>query len=206
MNRRHKLLLSFVAVLAVGAAVVLALIPPEARLGGAIRVVLLHGALARTGLTLFALGGAIGLLALVRPSEALNRWVATAQRVGLVAWIVYFLSSIVATWLTWGVPIAWNEPRTQVSIKILVMVAAYFPLARWVGQPWFAALLNVAIGVSSIVLVKTAGLVQHPQDPVMGANASIFPLLFMILWAILVAIAVLLTVIVHDRSVGRDPR
>jgi len=51
-------------------------------------------------------------------------------------------------------------------------------------------------------LVKSAGAVQHPLNAVMGANAAIFPTLFVTLWAVLVAMALTAARWLHVRAVS----
>jgi len=189
-------------VLAVVATIVVLAIPPEAKLGGAIRIVLLHGALARTGIVMLGLGAMAGAVMLImRRTElaALNR---TLQTTALWTWIVYFASSVVATWITWGVPVAWSEPRTQASLKILAMVIVFAVVTRRIGQPMLTAFANLVAGLMAFFLIRSAGAVQHPLNAVMGANAAIFPVLFVTLWGILVAMALTAARWLHVRAVS----
>jgi hypothetical protein len=188
-------------VLAVAAVVVVWSIPPEAKLGGAIRMVLLHGALARTGIVMLglaAMAGAVMLILRRDPLAALNR---TMQASALGTWVVYAASSVVATWITWGVPVAWSEPRTQASARILAMVVVFFVVTRRIGQPVLTAFANLVAGLAAFLLIRSAGAVQHPVDPVMGADAAIFPVLFVTLWGILVAMALTAARWLHVRTV-----
>ncbi len=187
------------AALAVLAAAVVWAIPPEAKLGGAIRIVLLHGALARTGIVMLGLAAMAGAVMLILRGDrftALNR---TLQTTALWTWVVYAVSSVVATWITWGVPVAWDEPRTQASAKILAMVVVFFLVTRRIGQPLLLAFANLVAGLAAFLLIRNAGAVQHPLNAVMGANAAIFPILFITLWGILVAMALLVARWIHVR-------
>lgn len=188
-----------VAALASLAAIVVWAIPPEAKLGGAIRMVLLHGALARTGIVMLGLAAIAGAVMLIMRRASLTDLNRTLQTTALGTWIVYAASSVIATWMTWGVPVAWNEPRTQASAKILVMVVVFFVVTRRVGQPMLTAFANLVAGLTAFLLVRSAGTVQHPVNAVMGANSAIFPTLFVTLWAILVAMALTVARWIHLR-------
>jgi hypothetical protein len=195
-----------IAGLAVVAAIVVLAIPPEAKLGGAIRIVLLHGALARTGIVMLGIGAMAGAVMLIMRRDGLAALNRTLQTAALWTWIVYFVSSVIATWITWGVPVAWDEPRTQASLKILAMVIVFALVTRRVGQPMLTAFANLVAGLMAFFLVKSAGAVQHPLNAVMGANAAIFPALFLTLWAVLVAMALTAARWLHVRnaSTGSD--
>jgi hypothetical protein len=175
------------------------LIPPEATLGGTIRIVLLHGALARTGLVVFAAAAACAGLAVVTGRRSLYGWTWTLQVTAVVTWTLYFISSLIATKLTWGVALALAEPRTQASIKILIMAFVFLPLALWIAQDQFTAALNIVAGATAITLTRMAAPVQHPVNPVMDAGTWLFPALFVAMWVVLTLMAFVGATWLHSR-------
>lgn len=199
-----RLIPALLAGLAVVAAVVVWAIPPEAKLGETIRIVLLHGALARTGIVMLGLAAMAGGVALVLRRPGLDGVNRTLQTTALGVWVVYFASSIVATWMTWGVPVAWAEPRTQASIKILLLVVVFYLVTRYVAQPVLTQIANLVAGLAAFFLIRSAGAVQHPVNPVMGADAAIFPILFVTLWGLLTVMALLAARWLHVRTEARS--
>ena len=113
MSRLQKLRNGFLPLLAVGLLALLmvwvALAPDEARLGNLVKLVYVHGALVWVGLVTFSVAGGLGLVALVvrRPMWYHGTW--AAGLAALVIWIVYIVSAMAVTGLTWGQMIAWNE-------------------------------------------------------------------------------------------------
>jgi hypothetical protein len=159
-------------------------------LGSIIKAVYLHGALVQTGLVVFTAGGLLGLACVIWKKDALIEWCLAVQKTGVAVWIVYALSSMLATYLAWGVAIAWNEPRVQASAKILGASAGFLILTLWVDSGWFAALANVAMAVLAWVLTQGAMAVRHPLDPIGSSESALFKVFFLAILAVVLAMAV----------------
>ncbi|MDH7489962.1 MAG: hypothetical protein QHH80_10700, partial [Anaerolineae bacterium] len=108
------------AVWLIALAALLILSPSEKTLGDVVKLVYLHGALVRTGLLAFTAAGALGLAALLAHSDRVARWGEAVGHTALVVWTAYVLSSMVVTYLAWGVAIAWGEPRVRASAHIFL--------------------------------------------------------------------------------------
>jgi len=176
--------------LAVVSALILLAIPPEATLGSAIRPVFLHGALVQTGLVTFAAAGVAGAIALVVARERAYRISTSGQVTATLVWIAYIVSSMVATYIAWGVAIAWYEPRVQASAKVLGASLLCLLLCRVIRDPRLSAVANGALAVLAWVLVKGTSVLQHPLDPI-GTSASLtYRALFAALWLVLVLLTV----------------
>ncbi len=184
----HSLLISGLA-----AGLILLFLPPEQTLGTVIRPVLLHGALVQVGLICFAAAAVMGLVALVRPDPAWLRWCRAVLAVAVIVWLAYALSSMVATYLAWGVAIAWYEPRVQASALTLLTGSVLYLVAVWLDQPRFTALAGLLAGTSAWWLVKGAALLRHPLDPLGSSSSLAFKLSFVGLLAILLFMSVQLT-------------
>ena len=156
------------------------LAPAESRLGNLVKLVYVHGALVWAGLATFSLAGVLGLVALgVRylgrsANRAQNWYVGTgaAGKAALVIWIIYVISAILVTGLTWGQWIAWNEPRVQATALMLGAALVLALVARLVDHPDFTAMVNVAMGILPWILVSQADAIRHPVDPIGGSNSS----------------------------------
>jgi len=127
---------TFVALVAI-IALLLWLSPAEQTLGNVVKLIYLHGALARTGLVTFGVAGLMGLAALVVRRSALAAWCDAAGKSALAFWIVYSLSSMISTYMAWGVLVAWNEPRVVASIQVLAAASLIAGAKLFCGALWF---------------------------------------------------------------------
>ena len=180
-----------VSLISLGAlvAALLFLLPPERTLGDVIKAVFLHGALVRTGLIAFAVTGILGLAALVWNVEPLHRWCLAALKTAGMVWGVYALSSMVATYLAWGVVIAWDEPRVQASARVLGAYAFLLTLALWVNDRRLTAAVSIVIAVLTWMLTKGAINIRHPFDPIGSSDSAVFRWFFAAISATILLIA-----------------
>jgi hypothetical protein len=179
--------------LAVITLILLLLLPPEQMLGHIIKVVFLHGALVQTGLLTFAAAGIVGLGYLVFRRETLYLWCLAAQKTGVVVWSLYILSSIVVTYLAWGIPVAWNEPRVRISAIIWFTCLAFLLLGRLAQQHVFTAIINIVMAVAAWMLVKSAGILRHPFDPIGTSNSPLFKIIYAALGVVTFLMAIQVT-------------
>jgi hypothetical protein len=158
----------------------LLLSPAETRLGNLVKLVYVHGALVWAGLLTFSLAGVLGLVALgsrhlLGAAEGAKHWYRGTEATSLAAiivWIIYAISSMAVTGLTWGQLIAWNEPRVRATGLILVAAIVLFVVARLVDHWDFTALVSVLMGIVSWVVVRQAGVIRHPVDPIGGSGSA----------------------------------
>jgi hypothetical protein len=148
------------------------LAPAEARLGNLVKLVYVHGALVWTGLLSFTLAGVLGLVALVVRLPIWYRGTRAAGVAALIVWIVYIISSMAVTGLTWGQLIAWNEPRVRATGLILVAAVVLALVAWLMDHGGFTAAVNVIMGVVPWVVVRQAGVIRHPVDPIGGSGSA----------------------------------
>jgi len=167
-------------------AVCVILAPAEAQLGQLIKLIYVHGALVTVGLAAFSVAGGLGLVALVvrRPVWYNGTWAAGLAALGI--WIVYILSSMAVTGLTWGQVIAWNEPRVRASALILLAAIVLAVVTRLVGHRDFTAVVNLVMGMVPWILVRRAEAIRHPIDPIGGSQSASIQVFFVL---IVVAVA-----------------
>ena len=180
MSRLQKLRNGFLPLLAVGLLALLmvwvALAPDEARLGNLVKLVYVHGALVWVGLVTFSVAGGLGLVALVvrRPMWYHGTW--AAGLAALVIWIVYIVSAMAVTGLTWGQMIAWNEPRVRATGLILVAAVVLAIVARLVdggaAPRDFTAVVNMVMAIVPWVVVRQAEVIRHPVNPIRGSESA----------------------------------
>lgn len=183
----------------------LALLPPEKTLGPVIKVIFLHGALVRIGLLTFLAAGLLGLATLFTRSGVWLRWCLAAQKAAVIIWIVYALSSMISTRLSWGEWIAWDEPRVRASIYVLGFSIAALLIVLWVNSRIFTGLTNVLVAVVSWLLVRGASILRHPFDPIGTSGSSTYALLYWLMVAALLVLAGLLVWGLKQRISSIEP-
>lgn len=171
MARMQRLLLvPILAVIVLGVA--LMLMPPERSVGYLLRVIFVHGALVQVAVGLFVLGALAALLALVTDHPRAWAWTRAAQVTALEAWLAGFIVSFYPSYVTWGAPIVWAEPRTQMMTRVLIVAVLVFSISRWVEDRRVIALGTGAVGLLVPFLVWRTAVIRHPLDPV-GTSPSV---------------------------------
>jgi hypothetical protein len=176
------------------------LAPAESRLGNLVKLVYVHGALVWAGLATFTLAGGLALVALAvrhlaRSTKRAKSWYRGTRAAGVAAlaiWIIYVISAILVTGLTWGQWIAWNEPRVQATALILGAALVLALVARLVDHPDFVAMVNVVMGILPWILVSRADAIRHPVDPIGGSNSSSIQGYFLLIQLTVLALAAIL--------------
>ena len=186
-----------IPILAVVAGLLVWLIPEEQTLEWVIRLVLLHGALVQAALLLFAAAGILALVYLFTRRPALYGWLTALQQGAVLMWIIYFASSMVVTYLSWGEWIAWSEPRTQASVHVLWFSVVSLLLTWWVGNHTFTALVNLVVAGVAWFLVKGATIFRHPFNPVGESGSALYQWLLPALTLVVLLLGVEVTRLLH---------
>ena len=173
-------------------AVCVILAPAEAQLGQLIKLVYVHGALVMVGLAAFSVAGGLGLVALVVRRRVWYNGTWAAGLAALIVWIIYILSSMAVTGLTWGQVIAWNEPRVRASALILVAAIVLAVVTRLVGLRDFTAMVNVVMGIVPWILVRRAEALRHPLDPIGSSQSASIQVFFVLIVAAVAGLALTL--------------
>lgn len=190
-----------IPILALIALLLVWLVPEEQTLEWVIRLVFLHGALVQTGLILFGMAGVLGAIYLVARRAALFGWLVALQQAAVVMWVVYSLSSMMVTYLSWGEWIAWSEPRVQASFHVLWFSVVSLILTWWVANQTFTALANMVVAGVAWMLVKGATIFRHPFDPIGTSGSSLYQWLFPVLAIVLLLLGAEVTRLLH--RIGR---
>ncbi len=186
-----------------GLAAALWLIPPEQTLGNVIKVIFLHGALVRVGLLAFAVAGVLSLGFLLTRRTAWFVWAMAAQKGAVILWIVYALTSSISTWLSWGEWIAWDEPRVRASVHVLWFSLACLLLVMWMGNRYFAAIVNLIVTGVAWALIRGASIIRHPFDPIGTSGSNTYEVLYWVMVAALLLLAALLVRWLYKREIAR---
>ena len=95
-----------------------------------------------------------------------------------------------ATYLAWGVAIAWNEPRVQASAKVLGACIPFLILVLWVGHRQFTAVVNVVMAVLAWWLTKSAVNLRHPLNPIGSSDSVAFRWFFVAILFVVLLMAI----------------
>jgi hypothetical protein len=176
LTERRALVLA-VALLAL-LALLLLLSPAEAQLGNLIKVIYLHGALARVGLYALMLAALPALVYLIRPRLGWLRWSNAVQEAGMVVFVIHFMLSIVPTRATWGVWIAFDEPRTRMTLQIVGVGLLVVVVRRLIDDRRFSAIANLLLGAAVLLLNLRTGVLRHPLNPIGESSSSAIQLYY----------------------------
>ncbi len=152
-------------------ALLLVLSPAEQQLGNLVKIIFLHGALARTGLFGLMAAGLLGLLYLIRPKPGLLRWSNALQVAAMILFVVHFALSVIPTHATWGMWIAFDEPRTRMSLQIIGVGAIVILVRTLLNDDRLSALANLLLGGAVLLLELRTGVLRHPLNPI-GDSSS----------------------------------
>ncbi len=145
--------------------------PSEQTLGNLVKLIYFHGAVVYTAFFSFMIAGILGALYLIKASPLTYRWLIAFQKTAFLFWVVYFMSSIILTYLAWG-GVGWMEPRFQLAIRILVVISIVFLVTIWVERPKIIALLNLALFLTVFILTSRVGRIFHPSNPIGRSSSS----------------------------------
>jgi hypothetical protein len=159
--------------------VLLILSPAERQLGNLVKIIYLHGALARVGLYAFMVAGLLGLIYLIRRQPALVRWSNAVQLAGMIVFIVHFVLSVIPTHETWGVWIAFEEPRTRMTLQIIGVGLLIIIVRRLIDDDGLHAMANFALGAAVLLLNLRTGVLRHPLNPIGDSTSSSIQLYYL---------------------------
>ncbi len=145
----------------------LAAVPPEATLGGRIRLVYAHAGAIWAGLLLYLAASGAALTAL--RGRARLDWALAADVVGTVFLVVGNVLALFAMQYIWG-GLFLAEPRFLTNVKILITALAAHAVAWAASSP--ATRVAAVVGKTAVAYwwVLTTELVMHPDRPVLRGD------------------------------------
>ena len=158
--------------LLIALAVLLWLSPAEQTLGQAVKLVYLHGTLVRTAMLIFAASLPINLLALVRRQRNWAAWGKAFVWGAVTIWLAHTVFSMVTTYVTWGIAIAWFEPRTRFTFAVAGASVIFVAIAHFMKNARFSSLSFVVLSGLILSLLPRLGIIQHPLDPIGTSTSS----------------------------------
>jgi len=150
----------------------LAMVPPDATLGGDIRAVFFHGAVTWTGIVMAACGGLAGLGVLLFGWDIPTR-VWRLLCLATLFWVLSLTLSFPVMRMTWG-GVLWNEPKLLMSAEVVSTFLIAWAVSLLVGKPRVTAgAVAVAAAVMAVLLIVTPGAF-HPDNPIFRSGNARF--------------------------------
>ena len=192
------------AVLAIAWLLAILLVPPEQSLGTLLRWVFAHASLTQVSLLLFLVAAIFAAIFLLG-REKVYGWMEITGWVALGLWVAGFLLSTIPAKLSWGVWVDFNEPRTQMTLRVLAVGIIFLALTRWVDHPRFTAIAQIALSALVLFLNRSAGVIRHPLNPIGSAGSATIPLLYSLIFVLALASSAFFIAYWHSRRYPSIP-
>ncbi len=153
------------------------LTPPERTLGTLIRWIFAHGSLTQAAVYVFLVAALLSAGYLLG-NDNLYAWMTTVAVIAFVLWALGFIISMIPARIAWGVFVDLNEPRTQMTLRVLAVGAVFLVVAWWVHQPKFTAIAIILFAFVLLFLVRSTAIIRHPANPVGESPSPIIPLVY----------------------------
>jgi hypothetical protein len=181
MSRPRSGLILFILLLAL-IALLTALSPSDAALGGNVRLVYLHGAWVWTALTAIGGAGAAGVVGLLLRRERIRFWSVALGQAGIFFWVTYLPLSL------WAMQANWNglyldEPRWRIGVHFAVAGILLQAALVAVGSSGWASLFNALFAAALGVSLAGADAVMHPASPIFSSGSALIETFFLALLA-----------------------
>lgn len=183
--------------------ILLILAPAERTLGQMVKLVYLHGALARTALLLFLLSLPLNLFALARARAATGAWGRSLVWAATALWLIHLLLSMITTRAAWGVYVAWFEPRTRFTFLLGATSVLVLGAAHLVDDRRFTALAYAIVAVVATALQPFLGAIQHPLNPIGASPSLAIRAFYVAILGVCLALGALLTLWLHPSLADR---
>jgi hypothetical protein len=178
------------------------LAPAERTLGQAVKLVYLHGALVRTATALFIISLPVNLAALVWGRGSWPAWGKALTWSAVIIWLAHTFFSMVTTYATWGVAIAWFEPRTRFTFTLAMVAIVILVVTYVLDNPRFSALAFALLAGLTLALAPRLGAVQHPLNAIGASPSTAIRVFYAAILIVSLAIGGLLALWLHTRFVS----
>ncbi len=155
----------------------LLLTPPERTLGVIIRWVFAHGSLTQASVYLFLMA-ALTAAGYLLGNKNLAAWVHVMAVVAFGLWVLGFVISMIPAKIAWGVLVDFNEPRTQMTLRVTAVGLIFLVLVWWINQTKFTAISLIAFAFILLFLVRSTSLIRHPANPIGASPDRLLPLIY----------------------------
>lgn len=198
--RPQRALYVAIAVLAAATGVFIAVIPPDEKLGGMVRLVMTHGASTWVNMATFTLAGLLGI-AFVAGKMPAGRWGAAFRWISLPLWTINTGLGLLSMKLIWG-GILWDEPRLWMTFGLLAASIIVVAMQLVFNLPKLTALLDAMLAGGLWALVLLLPNLFHPDSPVFSSGNWAFIGPFLGIVESLLVIAFIVATLIARRDVA----
>lgn len=178
---------------------ILLLLPDEKTLGSTIKIIYIHVALVQSSLIAYGAAGIFGLIGFFKNDERIFQWEASLQKTAILFWLLYYLTSMIATYMTWGIWVEWTEPRVHIAFRVIAVSLILLVLSIWIARRIFIHIANVLMAVYVIYSTKAAINIRHPGNPIGDSDSFVYKLALYAIFILTIFIMVQVNRFIGDR-------
>jgi len=201
-SRSNTSLYAALAAFAAVAAILVAAIPPDEKLGGMVRLVMFHGASTWVNMATFTLAGALGI-AYIAGASGMRRWGEAFRWISLPLWSINTVLGLLSMKLIWG-GILWDEPRLWMTFGLLGAALFVLALQLVFDIPRLTAVLDALLAISLWALVLLLPNLFHPDSPVFSSGNWAFIGPFLGIVVAILGITVVIATLIARRPDGGE--
>jgi hypothetical protein len=187
-RQRYRAVVAW-GLLAAGVAVTLLLSPEDRVLGPRTKLVFLHGALILASLLLYGAAGVAALVYLFSRNDRAYRAAAGIWTAAVAANAASLPTGLYAAKVIWG-GFFWHEPRVLANAVMLLLSLAIAGVALLSANRRGMALLYAGAAGLFLALIRQAGRIMHPVNPIGSSDSWALKLSFLTLLLLVLGLAV----------------
>lgn len=137
--------------------------------------------------------------------DKLYDWFEVSGWVALGLWLAGFLLSTFPAKFSWGVWIDFNEPRTQMTLRLLAVGLGFLLLSRWIDHRRFTAAAQIALSATVLFLNRSTAIVRHPLNPIGQADNPAIALSYGLIFLVALLISAYLIFYLTTTRLAQTP-
>lgn len=160
--------------------VLLAIIPPEQRLGAKVRLVYFHASIAENSIIFFLLAALLAVVYFVgRKKESFLR-ARSFFLVGFYLWIFQIILGGLNMKIIWG-DFFWTEPKARMGLILLLISVIIYIAGEVLSSSRLLSGLYVLMGISAIIGLLFVSNIFHPRNAIFGSDVFIYKVIFVLM-------------------------
>lgn len=168
----------------------LAILPPEERLGSKVRLVYFHASIAENAIIFFLLAAALAVVYFAGKNRKSFLRAKSFFLVGFYLWVLQTILGGLNMKIIWG-EFFWTEPKARMGLVLLLLSVIIYVASEVVSAESTLSGLYVLMGVSAIAGLVFTSNVFHPKNAIFGSNVLIYKVSFVLLVALFFIVSVL---------------
>lgn len=179
-NRNTVVTLCFIFI-----AVLLFVMPPEARLGNKIKLVYFHASIAENSIIFFVLSGIFALISLLTGKEKSYKRASSFFYVGFYLWVFQTILGAFNMKIIWG-NFFWSEPKAKMGLVLLaVSLLVYLFVEFKPDLKKISSVLFIFMAGAALYGLFLTSNVFHPKNAIFGSDILAYKIIFVamvVLW------------------------